>query len=199
MNINKFSPINQKEIERKILGIDVRKLVAQIKKLRPAPKKLFEGKLRIKYYDFTDGRIHKKRDLLRIREFWPKSGKPYSELVYKLYKGVQKNCKVFDELEFVIPGTHDAEKLGLLFGRMGLKEMVYYEKKRTLYKWGDVKFEIDEHPKIPAFMEIEGKSPAAIEKAIKALGLEENEQSAETIEELLKRKYSGVSLNDLRF
>lgn len=187
------------EIERKILGIDKRALVARIKKLKPTPRKIFEGLVQIRYFDFPDGRIRKKRDLLRLRVIRPRSGKPFTELVYKKYKGVKKGCKYFEELEFPIPGTQDFEKLSRLFLCMGLVLVVSYEKKRTLYAQGNVKFEIDEHPKIPVFLEIEAPSPRHIDRAIGQLGLQNHEQTSETISELLRRKYPKLSLKDLRF
>lgn len=188
-----------KEIERKILGIDKKQLLARIKKLKPTSRKIFEGFVKIRYFDFPDGRIRKKRDLLRLRVITPKGQKPFTELVYKTFLGVKKGCKYFDELEFSIPGGQDFEKLSTLFVRLGLKKTVEYEKKRTLYTQGKIHFEIDEHPKIPAFLEIEAPSPRHIEKAIHRLGLENHEQTSETISELLRRKYPKISLNGLRF
>lgn len=188
-----------KEIERKILGIDKRKLISRINTLKQRPRKIFEGRVHIRYFDFPDGRIRKKRDLLRLRVIIPTGRKPFTELVYKKYIGVKKGCKYFNELEFPIPGSQDFEKLTQFFERLGLKKVVEYEKKRTLYSQGKIHFEIDEHPKIPAFLEIEAPSPAHIEKAIRQLGLENHEQTSETISELLRRKYPKISLNGLRF
>ncbi len=188
-----------KEIERKILGIDKRKLILRINTLKPRPRKIFEGKVAIRYFDFPDGRIRKKRDLLRLRVISPKGAKPFTELVYKTYLGVKKGCKYFNELEFSIPGAQDFEKLTRFFTQLGLKKVVEYEKKRTLFTQGKINFEIDEHPKIPAFLEIEAPSPRHIEKAIRQLGLENHEQTSETISELLRRKYKKLQLNDLRF
>lgn len=187
------------EIEQKILEVNVTALVLKIKKLKPRPKKIFEGLVKVKYFDFPDGRIRRKKDLLRMRVFLP-SGKPsFTELVYKTYRGVKKGCKYFDELEFVIPGQEEEKKLRELFRQLGLTQTLYYEKRRILYSQGKIKFEIDEHPKIPPFLEIEAPSPAHIKKYVKLLSLEGHEQTAESIGELLKRKYPEIRLNKLRF
>lgn len=206
------------EIERKILGIDKRKLVAQIKKLRPAPKKLFEGLVRVFYFDFPDGTIRAKKDLLRLRTFIPtghsatsSAKKSYTELVYKVYKGVKKGCKYFEELEVTTPGLKSAKDFQVFLKNLGLKQTLHYEKKRTLYSYktwphaphaaraGAWKFEIDEHPKIPVFLEIEGTSPVHINAAIKLLKLKNHEQTADSIGELIRRKYPKISLNGLVF
>lgn len=193
------------EIERKILEIDVAQVRRAILKLSPRPKKLFEGLLKINYFDFSDHRIYKKRDLARVREFVPArmsaraDRTPYTELVYKTYKGVKAGCKYFDECEMRFEGAGRAAELGNFLEKLGVQKVLYYEKKRTLFAWGKIKFEIDEHPKIPPFMEIEASSPKEIERAIVALGLQNHEQTSDTIEELLRRKYKKVKLNGLVF
>lgn len=187
------------EIERKILDIDKEEVVARIKKLKPAPKKLVDGLVRVKYFDFPDGRIRKAKDLLRLREFVQK-GKPlYVEMVYKTFKCVKNNCKYFDELEFKFTKKGSFEELSDFMKSLGLVQSLFYEKKRTLYSWEKTHFEIDEHPRIPAFLEVEAPSPAAVEKAIRALGLDKNEQTAEAIAELMRRKYPKIPLNGLIF
>lgn len=191
--------MNMMEIERKILGINKADILARIKRLNPAPQKLFEGLVCVKYFDFPDRRIRKKHDLLRVREFIEKGKKPYVEFAYKTYKGVKKGCKHLEEMETRISGNAAFKTTCDFLLGIGLKQTAYYEKKRTICKWGKVKFELDEYPKIPAFLEIEGHSTEAIEKTIKALGLQDHEQTAESISALMRRKYPKISLNGLRF
>lgn len=187
------------EIERKILEIDKKALLAKIATLQPSAEKLFDGLVRVKYFDFADARIRKKKDLLRVREFIPKRATPYTELVYKTYKGVKTGCKYFEEREMVFPGNDYFIHFSAFFGCLKLRESLHYEKRRTHFAFKNVRLEIDEHPGIPPFLEIEGPSPAAIDAAIKTLGLGDHEQSCETIQELLTRKYKGVKLNGLVF
>lgn len=184
------------EIERKILEIDRKALIARLKKLKA--KKIFEGFIRVKYFDFSDARIHKKKDLLRVREISPRGKKLFTELVYKIYKGVKSGCKYYDECEIEIPGRGFEELSGLLCD-LGLKQTMYYEKKRTLFIFGKIKIELDEHPKIPPFVEIEASSPVEINRAIKILDLSGYEQSAESIGALMKRKYPRIKLDGLKF
>ncbi len=187
------------EIERKVLGIDKKKLISSINKLRPKPKKLFEGRVRIRYFDFKDGSIRAKKDLLRVRELREKGRPARTELVYKIYKGVKNGCKCFEEIEVEQVGPKWFEKLSDFLTALGFVQTLYYEKKRTHYAYKKVKFEIDEHPRIPAFVEIEAPSPKEIDAVIKLLGLQNNEQTAESISELLVRKYKGIALNGLIF
>lgn len=186
-----------REIERKILEIDKKTLIQRLIKFKA--KKEFEGLIRVKYFDFSDHRIRAKKDLLRLREIAPKNKKSFCELVYKAYRGVKRGCKYFDELEFVLYENGAFLKTSELLYKLGFKQTVYYEKIRTFFSYRNAKIEIDEHPKIPAFAEIEAKSPPVIEKLIKKLGLGKYEQSAESIGELLARKYPQVKLNGLKF
>ncbi len=188
-----------KEIERKILGINKADVLARIKRLKPAPKRLFQGLVRVKYFDFSDHSIHRKHDLLRVREFTEKGAPPYTEFAYKTHRGVKKACKHFDEMEVRMAGPKAFEEISRFLLGLGLQQTVYYEKRRTLYKWGKIKFELDGHPGIPAFLEIEGPSPAAINKSIKLLELSDCEQSADSIGALIRRKYPKISLNGLKF
>jgi len=185
------------EIERKILGINKEEFVLRLRKLKA--KKVFEALVRVKYFDFEDGSIRAKKDLLRLREFVQKGKEPYTELVYKIYKGVKGGCKYFEELESRFDGKKHFKTLSDFLLGLGLKHTLSYEKKRTLYTLGKMHFEIDEHPKMPAFVEIEGSSPKEINKAVKLLGLQEYEQTADSISELIKRKYPHLSLNGLKF
>ena len=187
------------EIERKILGINESEVVRRILKLKPKPKKIFDGLVRVKYFDFADGRIRKRKDLLRLREISPRRGEPFTELVYKIYKGVKHGCKYFEELELKVPGPKIFSTYEKFLLALGFKQTLYYEKKRTLFTHGKIAFEIDKHPKIPAFLEIEAPSPAAIKKITKQLGLEKNEQTAESIGELMRRRYPKLKLNGLKF
>lgn len=185
------------EIERKILDINKREFIARLKKLKA--RKIFSALVRVKYFDFADGSIRAKKDLLRLREFCQKGKEPYTEFVYKIYKGVKGGCKYFEELESRFDGKAHFKTLSNFLLGIGLKHTLYYEKKRTLYSLGKIHFEIDEHPRMPAFVEIEAQSPQEINKTVKLLGLQKCEQTAETISELIKRKYPHLSLNGLRF
>jgi len=186
-----------REVELKILGIDKNKIVKKLHAL--GAEKLFDGRLGIAYFDFPDGRIRKKGDLLRVREFMAKGKTPKTEFVYKCRKGVKGGCKIFDETEIELEGGDVFKCLCAMLKKMGLKMPIYYEKKRTLFSYKKWKFEIDEHPKIPVFMEIEGGNPNEVKDAVKLLGLEDYESTCETISELLARQYPKLKLNGLVF
>lgn len=179
-----------KELEKKILEIDKKKVADNLEKMGAA--KTFEGLLKVRYLDTNDEKIRKSGDLLRVREF----GDEYTEIVYKTNKRIENGCKVYDEYTFKGKSFEDALNF---FKKLDLKTTCSYEKKRTVYYYQDSEIVIDEYPGIPPFLEIESENANQIEDIIKYLGLNEYESSCETINELLERKYKNVELNNLKF
>jgi len=173
----------------------------KIERLSPPPECTFSGLVRVRYFDFPDERIKNARDLLRLRTFVfdDKTAAPYTEFVYKTYKGVRKGAKFFKEDELRFEDDKQYEKLSKILIDLGLKKTAEYEKKRIHYRWGELAFEIDEYPELPPFVEIEAASPSAIDAVVAFLELSGHEQTPETINELLARKYPRKKLDGLVF
>lgn len=187
-----------KEIELKILELPRRIFLQKMRTI--GAKKIHSVLMRVRYFDFPDHRIQRAKDLLRARELSPIGrGEPKTEVVYKTYRGLKDGCKFFEEDEFEIPGAGSLKAATDFLKKLGFVPSLYYEKKRTLFAYGKVKFEYDEHPKIPPFLEIEAKNGRDIHAIIKKLGLGEYECTPETIEQVMKRKYSRVTLDGLKF
>lgn len=193
-----------REIEMKILEVPKRVVFQAMKEI--GAKNKYRVFMRVKYFDFPDHRIHKKRDLLRLRECRFDSGKHGCEVVYKVYKGAKRGCKIFEEHEWWMTGKHALRYLGNFFKKLGLIQTLFYEKKRTLFEYkrrherfATFRLEFDEHPKIPPLLEIEAESVKAVHEILMKLRLTKYEQSPETIEQLMKRKYPKIRLNGLAF
>ena len=93
--------------------------MAKIAKLKPRPRKLFDGLMRVRYFDFEDGRIHRANDLLRVRELVPRRGSigtRHTEVVYKSCKGTKKECKFYtQEREAILERYQDYMKTALAY------------------------------------------------------------------------------------
>jgi len=179
-----------KEIERKIFDITPKEVSSKLLKL--GAKVVFKGLVRVKYFDTKKGEIRKKHELLRVRQMGDKK----VEICFKSNKRVKDGCKIFDECEFY---SNDFDEVSKFFEKLGYICTCYYEKKRTEFVLKDIKVEIDEYPRIKPFIEIEAEDVKKINALIKVLGLQKNESSSETINEVLKRKYPKISLNNLTF
>jgi len=154
------------EIEVKILDINPAEIR---KKLRKAgARKVFEGKIEARFYDFPDNRVKKAGNHVRLRKF----GKKKVELTFKKLRS-RKKYKHNEEIDIEVNDFNETDKsLSLL----GMRCCGDYTKTRERYKLGSFQYEIDKYPKIPHFVEIEVKSDNAnkakklLEKAVKLLG-----------------------------
>lgn len=144
-----------KEIELKILEIDVKKLEKKLVTLG-AKKILPLTLIREMVFDSADGKIQKNKELFRLRQ--------EGQQVYLTYKYGHKNKGHFrtnQELEVFLNDFDATRKMLLQLGYTVLQER---EKQRLSYKLGKVRIEIDKYPPIPAYTEFEGP-----EKQTKAL------------------------------
>ncbi len=154
------------EIEVKILDIIPSEIKKVLKKI--GARKVFEGAIEARFYDFPDGRIKKAGNHLRLRKF----GKEKIELTFKRLVS-RKKYKQNEETDIIV---EDFNAMDSLLKSLGLTKVRDYKKKRTRYKAGNFQYEIDKYPKIPAFVEIEVKSSNAskakkqLEKAVRLIG-----------------------------
>src|SRR3989339_443700 len=178
------------EIELKFLEINKEALVKKLTVKKA--KKTFEGLMKVAYFDQADGRIKKADELFRLRDI----GNGQVEITYKANPRIKDGCKVYDESEVL---SENFELLCQILIKAGLKRTIYYEKKRLQYEYDGVKFEIDEHPRIPVFVELEIKNSQKLDQIIKEFDLGEYETSNLSIAKLVATKYKKVKLNGLKF
>ena len=178
-----------KELELKFLEIDKDALVFLLEK-RGAIKTV-DGILKTVYFDFPDGRILKNHELCRVRTFGDRV-----EFCTKTNMRIEDGCKVYDEIEVHVS---DFDNICLLLKNLKMIEAMHFEKKRVEYALpAGTKFEIDEFPGVPVFLELEADSVDTVKRIAKEFDLEKYETSYLTGEEILKLKY-GKALNGLMF
>ncbi len=73
------------------------------------------------------------------------------------------------EIELIV---NDFEKARAFLQAVGLTEYRQQEKRRHSFRLGEVSIDIDEWPKIPAYVELEGENEPALKEAAKQLSLE---------------------------
>lgn len=148
-----------REIEAKILEIDKN---AVEKKLRAiGAKKVFDGKIDVRYFDFPGGSLKRRGIILRLR----KKG-IHGELTVKSNFVRTKGAKTSTEEETLVDFKATQKALLLL----GYQEIRRSTKYRVEYVLDSVKFEIDKLPGIPWFLEIEAPSSKKIKEMASLLG-----------------------------
>ncbi|MEK7496452.1 MAG: CYTH domain-containing protein [Patescibacteria group bacterium] len=178
------------EIEIKILNINPRQIEAKLKKL--GAKKIFKGRLKVKWFSLPHLTNPNKHPwFLRIRTTNNKSG----EITWKSRPVTVGLSRKHREINLPI-SNHDSA--ADLFLAIGLKKYAYQEKDRTSWKLQDWQFDLDKYPKIPPYLEIEGRSAKHINEAIKLLGLTKCKTSAEGERTLITKEYK-LNWFDMRF
>ncbi len=149
-----------KEIEIKILEIDVTSIRQKLKKL--GAKKTFDGKMHTIVFDTPDEQLKKKGLFLRLRQ----EGNDV-HLCFKGQKDSSKKFKVREEIELTVSSMKD---MIIVLEKLGFVKKFEYAKHREQHKLAKTSFDIDTYDKIPTFLEIEAPTEKEVENAVKALG-----------------------------
>jgi adenylate cyclase class 2 len=177
------------EIETKILDIDADGIKKKLVEL--GAQKTRETILRVDWYRPKGTKEGEDAWFLRIRS--DSEGK--YEVTWKAKSDIVGIARKHKEINFIIP---EPEKLADLFEELGLEKYAHQDKERTSFALKDWLFEIDRYPRMPSYLEIEGKNEEHINEAITLLGLEKNRTWA-TGERTLIQEIYGLNWYDMRF
>lgn len=112
-------------------------------------------------------------------------------------KSAKKEIGNVKELEIEVS---DFEKTNQIMNMLGYEHSMYQENKRTIYRLGDVEFDIDTWPMIPTYLEIEGKSKEQVEEMIEKLGVDKKKLSLNKVSEIYKKYELDIhEYKDLKF
>lgn len=153
-----------KEIEVKILEVDVVKLCSQLESL--GAKRVFEGDLEVSFYDYEDKRLYEAGTRVRLRE----SGDQGDQVEFTLKQKLSHaRAKIADEFQVMVDS---ASELRAILERIGMQSYRTYKKHRISYTLHDARFEIDTYEGLPPLLEIEAKSVEACYLLAAELGYE---------------------------
>jgi adenylate cyclase class 2 len=177
------------EIETKVLDIDAQGIKKRLAAL--GAQKIKEAILKVDWY--RPKGIGEGEDpwFLRIRS----DDEGRYEVTWKAKSDILGTARKHKEINFAIP---EPGKLADLFEELGLEEYAHQEKERESFVFKDWLFEIDSYPKMPPYLEIEGKTEEHVKEAIKLLGLEKNKTWAKGERTLVQETY-GLDWYDMRF
>ena len=168
------------EIETKVLDIDEKTLKEKFLSL--GARKVQDTRLVVDWYRTKGVKNGEDKWFLRIRS--DSEGK--HEVTWKKVSKILGTARKHKEINFLI---EEPEKLSDLFEEIGLEKYAHQEKDRVSFMHKDWRFDIDQYPKMPAFLEIEGKSESHVKEAIKLLGLEKNRTWADGERTLIENIY----------
>lgn len=165
-----------KETEIKILDISKEEMIKKLSDL--GAQNHGQHFIIEKAFDFPSNSGMKINGLLRLRKVDEKV-----ELCYKQKIQGNENFKIEEETETTVTDFDITQKILL---SIGLKEKRHREKKRTSFTLNNTKIEIDEYPKIPPYMEVEG-AEEAIEQTLHLLGFTLQDSCNLTATDVIKK------------
>jgi adenylate cyclase class 2 len=177
------------EIETKVLDIDSVAVVERLGAL--GAKKVQETRLTVDWYRPQGVKEGEDPWFLRIRS----NSNGVHEVTWKAKSDILGTARWHKEINFTI---EQPEQLADLFQEFGLEQYACQEKDRVSFVLKDWRFEIDQYPGMPAFLEIEGASEAHVHEAIVLLDLQQHRTWAQG-ERILIQNIYGLDWYDMKF
>ncbi len=143
------------EIEAKMLEVDVAELEKRLVQI--GAERIGEYSFRIHNFDFPGYPLRQRHAWVRLR-----TDGEHPTLTYK-----QQHDSRLEEIETPV-GDFDTARAFLT--AIGMIEKHAQEKKRVTWKKGGITYDIDTWPLLPPFLEVEGESWEAVQRAIEELG-----------------------------
>jgi len=177
------------EVETKVLDIDAEDIKKKL--ISFGAEKIQNTRLIVDWYRPLGIKEGEDPWFLRIRS---NSDGKY-EVTWKAKSDILGTARKHKEINFLI---QEPEKLADLFEELGLEKYAHQEKDRISFSYQDWQFDIDQYPKMPAFLEIEGKSEEHVKEGMKLLGIENNPTWPKGERILIQDTY-GLDWYDMKF
>ena len=168
------------ETETKILNVDKVEIEQKLGSL--GAKKILDTKFVVDWFWEPGTEEGKEPWFLRIRT----DGEGNSEVTWKARSEKLGKSRTHKEINFKVG---DADAAREFLEELQLENNAHQEKLRTSWELKDWRFDLDQYPGMPAYLEIEGKSEDHIREAIGLLGLESHKASNEGERILIQKEY----------
>jgi len=178
------------EVETKILGVDADEVKQKLAFLEAEASQ--NARLTVDWYG-PKGLTHMGDDpwFLRVRSY----NNEKHEVTWKGKSDVLGVSRIHKEINFTVSDKNEVMRF---FEELNLEKYAHQEKNRTSWRLKDWKFDLDQYPGMPAYLEIEGQSEKSIQEAIKLLG-QQNKTATPLGERDVITKNYGLNWFDMRF
>ncbi len=177
------------EVETKILNVN-RDVLAE-RFLVLGAEKILATRLTVDWFRPEGVKEGEEDWFLRIRT----SSEGATEVTWKGKSEKLGASRRHKEINVKVP---DHETMAALFEAIGLARYAHQEKDRTSWRLKDWRFDLDQYPGMPAYLEIEGTDEAHIQEAISLLNLRAHEACSEGERILIQTKY-GLDWYAMKF
>ena len=163
------------EYEVRVLEINHDEIISKLEKL--GATKVFDAMQKRKVYDFNPAEPNR---WIRLRTNGIKTTLTIKEVKEKTVDGTK-------ELEIEVS---DFDKTNEILNALGYEHRTFQENYRAQYILDGVEIDLDKWPKIPEYMEIEGKSTEEVEKILDKLEISKDKVSTLDVDSIYK--YYGI-------
>jgi len=177
------------ETETKILDVDKKQIGQTLASL--GAKKILDTKFVVDWFWEPGTKEGEEPWFLRIRT----DTEGNSEVTWKARSEKLGKSRTHKEINFKVG---DAGAVGEFLKELKLENNAHQEKFRISWELKDWRFDLDEYPGMPAYLEIEGTSEEHIQEAIRILGLKNHKTSNEGERILIQKEY-GLDWYRMRF
>lgn len=142
-----------------------------------------EGVLRDRRYDTPDRQLEARQHVLRVRVLQRSSGTTQASLEWK---GPPEERDGYKTREEIGTGASDAAALFAIVERLGYVVVRAVDREVVQYSLHDATVRFERYPRMDDLIEVEGE-PAAIERAVAAIGIPRRAYSADSLAEFVSR------------
>jgi adenylate cyclase class 2 len=177
------------EIETKILEVDPRLIAKKLGEL--GAQKLQETRLSVDWFRPKGLEPGSDPWYLRVRSYT--DGK--IEVTWKAKSEILGSSRKHREINFMVSDQKAAEDFLL---ELNLEKYAHQEKDRQSWQYENWRFDLDQYPDMPPYLEIEGESEGHIQEAVKFLDLAGHRASNQGEKILIEETY-GLDWSKMYF
>ena len=169
------------ELELKAVVKDPDALLTRLRQF--GAREEFVGSLTDRRFDYADGRLLEKDEVIRVREYRGENGDLQTSLEWK---GPESHDSGYKQREEIGVQTGDAESLIAILSRLGLRQTRTIERRIRQYRLDGAVVRMEHYEQMDDLVEVEGEGPD-IERAISQMGIAREEFTADSLSEFARR------------
>ena len=169
------------ELELKAVVADPEALLARLRAF--GAREEFAGRLMDRRFDYADGRLLAKDEVIRVREYCGATGEVQTSLEWK---GPESHASGYKQREEIGVETGDAATLVEILARLGLRQVRTIERDIRQFRLDGAVVRMERYEQMDDLVEVEGEGPD-IERAISQMGIPRDQYTADSLAEFTRR------------
>lgn len=169
------------ELELKAVVHDPEALLTRLRQF--GAREEFVGELTDTRFDYADGSLLARDEVIRVREYLGENGDLQTSLEWK---GPESHESGYKQREEIGVETGDAASLIAILSRLGLRQTRTIERRIRQYRLDGAIVRMEHYEQMDDLVEVEGEGPD-IERAITQMGIAREQFTADSLAEFARR------------